>query len=147
MSSSSSVQFSCSVVPDPLQPYVLQHARRPRPSPIPRVCSNSCSLNWWCHSTISSSVIPFSSHLQYFPASGSFQMSQFFSSGGQSIGVLASVNCIYIYIKDVRPRDWTLVSFCSRTAGRFFTAEPPGKPNDLLLAVFLNIYLRLRKWC
>ena len=81
----SSVQFSCSVVSDSLQPHGLQHARSPCPSSTPRAYSNSCPLSRWCHPTISSSVIPFSSCLQSFPASGSFQMSQFFISGGQSI--------------------------------------------------------------
>ena len=76
----SSVQFSCSIVSNSLRPHGLQHARPPCPSPAPRVYSNSCPLSWWCHPTISSSVIPFSSHLQSFPASGSFQMSQFFTS-------------------------------------------------------------------
>ena len=70
----SSVQFSHSVLSDSLWPHGLQHARPPCPSPTPRVYSNSCSLSQWCHPTISSSVIPFSSHLQSFPASGSFQM-------------------------------------------------------------------------
>ena len=81
----SSVQFSHSVLSDSLWPHGLQHARPPYPSPTPRVYSNSCPLSWWCHPTISSSVIPFSSHLQSFPATGSFQMSQFFTSGGQSV--------------------------------------------------------------
>ena len=85
-----SVQFSLSVVSKSLQPHGLQHARLPCLSPTPRACSNSHPLSWWCHPTMSSSVIPFSSCLQSFPASGSFPMSQFFSSGGQSIGVLAS---------------------------------------------------------
>ena len=85
----SSVQFSHSVVSDSLQPHGLQHARPPCPSPTPRVYSNSCPLSRWCHSTTSSSVIPFSSHLQSFPASGSFQMSQFFTLGSQRIGVSA----------------------------------------------------------
>ena len=80
-----SVQFSRSVVFDSLLPYGHQHVRLPHPSPTPRACSNSSPLSWWCHPTISSSVIPFC--LQSFPASGSFQMSQFFASGGQSIGV------------------------------------------------------------
>ena len=79
----SSVQFSCSVVPDSLWAHGLQHARPPCPSPTPRVYANLCSLSWWCHPTLSSSVIPFSSCLQSFPASGSFQKSQFFASGGQ----------------------------------------------------------------
>ena len=70
----------------------LQHARHPCPSLTSRVYSNSCPLSWWCHTTISSSVVPFSSSLQSFPASGSFQMSPFFTSGGQSIGVSASAS-------------------------------------------------------
>ena len=90
----SSVQFNRSVVSDSLRPHGLQHARPPCISPIPRVHPNPCpSSQWssqWCHPTISSSVIPFSSCLQSFPASGSFQMSQFFTSSGQSIGVSAS---------------------------------------------------------
>ena len=87
-----SVQFSCSVASDSLWPHELQHARLPSPSPTPGACSNSCPLSWWCYPTISSSVIPFSL-LQSFPASGSFPMSQFFASGGQSNGALA-VLCI-----------------------------------------------------
>ena len=79
----SPVQFSCSVVTNSLQPHGLQHTRLPCPSPTPRVCSNSIPLSQWCHPTISSSVVPFSSSLQSFPASGSFPISQFFASGGQ----------------------------------------------------------------
>ena len=86
----SSVQFSCSVVSDSLWPHGLQHFRPPCPSPTPGACLNSCPLSRWCHPTISSSVVPFSSCPQSFPASGSFPMSQFFPSGGQSIGVSAS---------------------------------------------------------
>ena len=77
---------------DSLWPDGLQHARPPCPSPTPGAYSNSCSLSWWYYLTISSSVIPFSSHLQSFPASGSFPMSWFFASGGQSIGVSASAS-------------------------------------------------------
>ena len=79
-----SVQFSRSVVSDSLQPHGLQQARLPCPSPTLGAYSNSCPSHQWCHPTISSSVIPFSSHLQSFPASGSFPMSQFFPSGGLS---------------------------------------------------------------
>ena len=86
-----SVQFSLSVVSDSLRPHEPQHARPPYPSPTAGVHQNPCPLNWCCHPTISSSGIPFSSHLQFFPASGSFQMSQFFASGGQITGVSASV--------------------------------------------------------
>ena len=78
------LSFSCSVVSDPLSLHGLQHARLPCPSPSLRACSHSCPLSQWCHPTISSSVIPFSSCPQSFPASGSFQMGQFFASGGQS---------------------------------------------------------------
>ena len=79
-------QFSCSVVSDSLWPHGLQHARPPCPSPTPGVYSNSCLLSPWCHPTISSSVVPFSSCPQSFLASGFFPMSQFFASGGQNIG-------------------------------------------------------------
>ena len=81
-----SVQFSRSVMSNSLQPHGLQHARLPYPSLIPGACSNSCPSSWWCHPTISSSIILFFTPLQSFPASGSFHMSQFFVSGGQSIG-------------------------------------------------------------
>ena len=89
-----SLQFSHSVITDSLRPPGLQQARPPCPSPTPRVYSDSCLLSWWCQPTISSSVIPFSSCLQSFPASGSFQMSQLFASGGQSIGVSASTSVL-----------------------------------------------------
>ena len=82
-----SVQFSRTVMSDSLRPHGLQHARLPCPSPSPGACSNSSLLSQWCHPTISSSVVPFSSCLQSFPASGAFPMNQFFPSGGQSIGV------------------------------------------------------------
>ena len=87
-----SVQFSHSVVSYSLQPHEPQHARPPCPSPTPGVHPNPCPLSWWCHPTISSSVVPFSSCLQSFPASGSFQMSQLFASGGQSIGFSLSIS-------------------------------------------------------
>ena len=94
-----SVQFSRSVMSDSLWSHGLQHARLPCPSPTPRVYSNSCPLSWWCHPTISSSVDPFS-HLQSFSASGSFQISQLFSSGGQSIGVSALTSVLPMNIQD-----------------------------------------------
>ena len=78
------VQFSCSVLSDSLRPHGLQHSRLPCPSPTPRTCSDSCPSSWWCHSTISSSVGPFSSCLQSFPASGSFPVSPFFESVGSN---------------------------------------------------------------
>ena len=97
---SSSVQFSRSVISNSLQPNELQHARPPCPSPTPGVYPNPCPLSWWCHPTISSSVVPFSSCLQSFPASGSFQMSQLFTSGGHSIGVSASTSVLPMNIQD-----------------------------------------------
>ena len=95
-----SVQFSCSVVSDSLWPHGLQHTKPPCLSPTPGVYSNSCLLTRWCHPTISSSVVPFSSHLQSFPASGSFPRSQFFTSGGQSIGVSALESVLPMNIQD-----------------------------------------------
>jgi len=95
-----SVQFSCSVVCDSLWPHGLQHARTPCPSPTPRACSNSCPSSQWCHPTISSPIIPFSSYLQSFPASGSFQMSQFFTSGDQSF---SSTSVLPMNIQDWFP--------------------------------------------
>ena len=92
-----SVQFSRSVVSNSLRPHGPQHTRPPCPSLTPGIDSDSCPLSQWCHPTISSSVVPFSSRLQSFPASGSFQMSQFFTSGGQSIGVLASASVFREY--------------------------------------------------
>ena len=89
-----SVQFSRLVVSDSLWPHGLQHVRLPCPSPIPGACSNSCPLSWWCHLTISSNVIPFSSCLQSFPASESFPGSWLFTSHGQSIGVSASASVL-----------------------------------------------------
>ena len=98
-----SVQFSHSVVSNSLQPHGVQHAKLPCPSPTPGFYSNSCPLSQWCHPSISSSVALFFSLLQSFPASGSFQMSQFFSSGGQSIGT----SVLPMNIQDRFPLGWT----------------------------------------
>ena len=118
----SSVQFSCSVVSDSLWPHGLQHTRLPCPSPTPVVYSNSCLLSQWCHPTISSSVIPFSSCLQSFPASGSFQISQFFAAGGQSIGVSASASFLRMNIQDWFPLGWTgWTSLQSKGLSRVFS--------------------------
>ena len=94
-----SLQFSCSVMSDSLPPHGLQHTRPPCPSPTPGACSDSCLLSEWCHPTISSSLVLFS-HFQSFPASGSFQMSQFFTSGGQSTGASASASVLPMNIQD-----------------------------------------------
>ena len=101
-----SVLFSRSIVSSSLWPHGLQHARPPCPSPTPKVYSDSRPLSRWCHPTISSSVVPFSSCPQSFPASGSFQMSQFFASGGQSIGVSASASVLPMNIQDWFPLGW-----------------------------------------
>ena len=108
-------QFSSvqSVVSNSLQPHGLQHTRPPCPSPTPGVYSNSCPLSRWCHPTISSSVVPFSSCPQSLPASGSFQMSQFFTSGGQSIGVSASASVLLMIIQDWFLYDGLVGSPCS----------------------------------
>ena len=100
-------QFSHSVVSDSLWPHEPQHARLPSPSPTPGVYPNSCPLSRWCHPTISSSVISFSSCPRSFPASGSFPVSQFFASGGQSIGVSASTSVLPTNTQDWFPLGWT----------------------------------------
>ena len=103
----SSVQFSCLVMSNSLRPHEPQHTRPPCPSPTPRVHPNPCLLSQWCHPTISSSVVPFSSCPQYFLASGSFQMSQLFASGGQIIGVSASTSVLPMNTQDWSPLGWT----------------------------------------
>ena len=111
----SSVQFSCSVISDSLWPHGLQHTRLPCPSPTSRVYSNSCPLSRWCHPTISSSVIPFSSCLQSFPTSGSFQIIQLFTSGGQNSGVSASTSVLPMNIQAWFPLGWSgFISLQSR---------------------------------
>ena len=97
------VQFSHSVVSDSLRPHGQKHARLPCPSPTIGTCSNSCPLSRWCHPAISSFAISFSFCLQSFPASGSFPMNQFFTSGGQSIGVSASASVLPMNIHDWFP--------------------------------------------
>ena len=114
-----SVQFSCPVMSESLWPHGLQHARLPCPSLSSGACSNSCPSSWWCHPTISSSVILFSSCLQSFPASGSFPMSQFFPTAGQRIG--ASVSVLPMNIQDWFPLRWTgLISLRSKGLSRVF---------------------------
>ena len=117
-----SVQFSLSIMSDSLWPHELQHTRLPCPSATPGVYSNSCPLSRWCHPTISSSAIPFSSCLQSSPASGSFQMSQLFESGGQSIGVSASASVLPRNIQDWFPLGWTSwVSWQPKGPSRVFS--------------------------
>ena len=122
MSERVSLQFHRSFVSDSLRPHGLQHTRPPCPSPTPRVYSNSCPLSRWYHPTTSPSVIPFSSHLQSFPESGSFQMSQFFTSGGQRIGVSASTSVLPMNIQDWSPLGWTgCISLLSKGLSRVFS--------------------------
>ena len=116
------IQFSCSVMSDSLQPHELQHARPPYPSPTPEVHPNPCPLSQWCHPTISSCVVPFSSCPQSFPASGSFQMSQLFASGGQSIGVSTSTSVLPMNPQDWFPLGWTgWISLQSKGLSRVFS--------------------------
>ena len=116
----SSVQLSCSVVSDSLQSYGLQHTRPPCPSPTLRVYSNSCPLSRWCHTTISSFVVPFYRR-QTFPASGSFPMSEFFASGGQSIGDSASASILPMNTQDWSLLGWTVwISLQSKGLSRVF---------------------------
>ena len=115
------VQFSRSVLSD-CWPHEQQHARSPCPSPTPRIYPNPCPLSRWCHPTVSPSVIPFSSCLQSFPASGSFQMSQLFASGGQSIGILASASVLPMNTQDWSPLGWTgWISLQSKGLSRVFS--------------------------
>ena len=119
---SASVQFSCSVVSDSLWPHESQHSRPPCPSPTPRVHPNPCPLSWWCHPTISFSVVSFSSCPQSFPASGSFPMSQLFTSGGQSIGVSASTAVLSMNTQDWSPLGWIgWISLQSKGLSRVFS--------------------------
>ena len=118
----SSVQFSHSVMSNSLWPHELQHARPSCPSPTPRVYSNSCPFSRWYHPTISSSVVPFSSCPQSYPASGSFPMSQVFTEGGQSIGVSASTSVLPMNIQDWFPLRWTgWISLQSKGLSRVFS--------------------------
>ena len=118
----SSVQFSRSVMSDSSRRHEPQHARPPCPSATPRIHPNSCALSRWCHPTISSSVVPFSSCPQSFPASGSFQMSQLFTSGGQSIGVSASALVLPVNTQDWSPLGWTdWISLQSKGLSRVFS--------------------------
>ena len=122
ISSFYSVQFSHSVLSDSLQPHEVQHVKPPCPLQSPRVYPNSCPLSWWCHPTISSSVVPFSFYPQSFPASGSFPMSQLFASGGQSIGVSASKSVPPMNTQDWSPLGWTgWISLQSQALARVFS--------------------------
>ena len=121
-SSVHSFQFCCSVMSNSLWPHGLQHVRPLCPSPAPGACSNSCPLSRWCHPAISSSVVPLSSCLLSFLTSGSFWMSQFFTSGGQSIGVEAAASVLPMNIQDCSHLGWTgWTSLLSRELSRVFS--------------------------
>ena len=125
-----------------LWPPGLQHSRLPCPSPTPRVCSNSCPSSWWCHSTISSSVVPFSSSLQSLPASGSFVMSQSFAPSGQSIGVSASTSVLPMNIQDWFPWGLTsLLSLQSKGLSRVFLQHHSSKASILQCSAFFTVQL------
>ena len=143
ISSLGSVQFSSVTQSDSLQPHELQHARPPCPSPTPWVYSNSCPLSWWCRPTISSSVIPFSC-FQSFPASGSFQMSEFSGSGDQSIGVSASTSVLPMNIQDWFPLGWTgWISLLSKGLSRVFSNTTVQK-HQFLALIFQSLVGELR---
>ena len=137
-----SVQFSHSVMSDSLQPHDLQHTRPLCPSPTPGACSNSCPLSQWCYPAISSSVIPFSSCLQPFPASGSFPMSQFFTSGGQ-IGASAIASVLPMNIQDWFPLGWTIwISLQSKGLSRVFSNTTVQKyPLGTQLSLWSNSHI------
>ena len=136
-------QFSSSLVSDCLQPHGLQHTRPPYPSPTPRVYANSCPLSQWCHWIISSSVILFFSHpLQYFPASGSFSMSQFFALGGHSIGVSASTSVFPMNIQDWFPLGLPgLISLQSKGFSRVFSNTAVLKHQFFSTQVFVCLFV------
>ena len=118
----STVQFSSSVVSDSLWHHELQHARPPCSSPTPGVHPYSCPMSWWCHPTISSSVVPFSFSLQSFPTSGSFQMSELFASGGQNTGVSALTSVLIMNAQDWFRLGWTgWISLQSKGRSRVFS--------------------------
>ena len=129
-----------------LWPHGLQHTRLPCPSPTPRACSNSCPLSWWCHPTISSSVVSSFSCLQSFPASGSFPMSQFFTSGGQSIGASALASVLPMNIQDWFPLGVTgLISLQSRGLSSIFSNTTCKSINSLVLSFLYGPTLTLIK--
>ena len=131
--------FSHSDVSNSLQPHGLQHARFPCPSPSAIACPNSCPLSWWCHPTILSSVILFSSCLQSFPASRSFPMSQFFASGGQSIGASASASVPPMNIQDWSPLGWTdWISLQLKGLSKVFSNTKVESINSLALGLLYD---------
>ena len=144
---SPSIQFSRSVVSDSLWPHEPQHARPPCPSSTPGVHPNPCPLSPWRHPTISSSIVPFSSCLQSFSASGSFQMSQFFASGGQSIGVSASKSILPMNIQDWSPLGWTgWISLQSKRLTKFFSNTIVQKNQFFSIQLSLQSNSHIHTW-
>ena len=149
-------QFSCSVVSNSLWPHGLQHARLPCPSSIPRACSDSCPLRQWCHRSILSSVIPFSSCLQSspcssclqsFPASGYFPVTQLFTSCGHSIRVSASTSVLPMNIQDWFPLGWTgWTSFQSKGLSRVFSNTTVQKHQFFSTQLSLHSNSHIRTW-
>ena len=138
--------FGRSVMSNSFRAHGLQHVRLPGPSPSPRVSSNSCPLSWRCYPIISSSVVPFSSCLQSFPASGSFHMSQLFASGGQHIGASASTSVLPMKIQDWFPLRLTgLISLLSKGLSRIFSNHHSSKASILWCSAFFNCPSIL--WC
>ena len=138
----SSVQFSHSIMFDSLRPHRLQYSRLPCPSSNPGAYTSSCPSSQWCHATISSSIIPFSSHLQSFPASGSFPMSQLSSSGGQSIAVSASASVLPMNIQDWFPLEWTgWISLQSKGLSRVFSNTTLQKASIIWHSAFCIVQL------
>ena len=142
-----SVQFSSvhSVVSHSLRPHGLQHTKLPCPSPTPGVYSNSCPLSQWCHPTISSSVVPFSSCLQSFPASGSFPMSQLFTSGGQSTGDSASASVLPTFRTDLLRMDW-LDPLAIQGTLKSLLQHHSSKASVLRHSAFFKVQLSIYTW-
>ena len=144
---SSSVQFSCSVVSNSLRPHELQHARPPCPSPTPGVHSNPCPSSQWCHAIILSSVVPFSSCPQSFPASGSFPVSQLFSLGGQSIGVTDSTSVLPMNTQDWSPLGWTgWISLLPKGPSRVFSNTTVQKHQFFGAQLSLQLNSHIHTW-
>ena len=142
-----SFQFSCSVMSDSSWPYKLQDGRPPCPSPTPGAHPSPCPFCQWCHQTISSSIVPFSSGPQSFPASGSFQINQFFASGGQSIGVSASTSVLPMNTQDWSPLGWTgLISLQSKGLSRVFSNTTVQKHQLFGTQISLYSNSRIHTW-
>ena len=140
-------QFSHSVISDSLQPHEPQHIRPPCPSPTPGVHPNPCPLCRWCHPTLSSSVVPFSSCPQSLPASGSFQMSQLSASGGQSIGVSASTSVLPMNTQDWSPLGWTgWIPLQSKGLSRVFSNTTGQKHQFFSIQLSLQSNSHIHTW-